>query len=74
MNPAIEKILALENEDKNLVQKVKEEDVDVTAEEMAEIYRQESTLIETVAKKFKNTKSDSLPPSKRMKFLKPSED
>lgn len=73
MNPVIERILEMENNDKCTVKKVKEEDVDITAVEMAKIYQQESTLIETVGKKFKNPKFNSSS-NKRRKFMKPLEE
>lgn len=71
MNPVIERIMALED-DKSTVKREIEEDVDVTAEEMAKFRREESTLVETVAKKF-SRKNDE-PSSKKMKFLKPQDD
>lgn len=81
MNPVIEKLMALENCDISLVKNIKEEDVDVTVEEMIQCRRQQSTLVETIAKKFKKGKRDSdgnddgdENPIKKLKFLKPEED
>lgn len=81
MNPVIEKLMALENCDISLIKKIKEEDVDVTIEEMIQCRRQQSTLVETIAKKFKKGKRDSdnnddsdKNPIKKLKFLKPEED
>ncbi|XP_065202923.1 M-phase phosphoprotein 6 [Planococcus citri] len=73
MNPVIERIMALDEDDKTGVKRqIKEEDVDVTAEEMAKFRQEESTLVETVAKKFR-PKNDE-PPAKKMKFLKPKDE
>lgn len=76
MNPTIERLMELENcDNKSIVKKIKEEDVDVTVEEMAEFQRQESTLVETIAKKFKRAKPDpNEAPIKKLKFMKPEED
>ena len=75
MNPELEKILLSEFDDKKMVEKIKEEDVDVSVDEMVRFQREESTLVETIAKKFR--KSDSNPeniPTKKLKFMKPPED
>lgn len=75
MNPVIEKIMEMDNQDQKVLTKVKEEDVDVTAEEMAVLYKQEATLIEsTVRSCNKRTGSTLSPPSTKKKFLKPADD
>lgn len=75
MNPVIEKIMEMENSDQKVQKEIKEEDVDVTAEEMAVLCKQESTLIESTSKGSKKRSSStfSAPESKR-KFLKPADD
>lgn len=75
MNPVIEKIMEMENNDQKVTVEVKEEDVDVTAEEMAVICKQESTLIESTVKSSNKRSSSTLsPPSTKRKFLKPADD
>lgn len=77
MNPIIERVMALEYDDKTAIKReIKEEDVDVTAEEMVRFRQEESTLVETVAKKFnsRNRGNGDHPLRKKMKFLKPPAD
>lgn len=75
MNPAIEKLMEMENNDPKVKVEVKEEDVDITAEEMAVVRQQEATLIEsTVRSSNKRSSSTLSPPSSKRKFLKPADD